>query len=293
MHDETLFAYLRRAPFGGRMTQSQIDGVKRIHNACVTHGVERLEKIAYVLASVFHETGARMQPVREAFATSDAGAKAALEKAWQAGRLSSVKTSYWRAGWFGRGDIQITHEDNYRKLGEAVGVDLVANPSLALNAAISARIAVIGMRDGLFAKGHTLARYFPLGGPADVLGARKIVNGSDKRQLIAGHYEAILGALKAATMAGAIKPDVPKPAPEPDTARAPDVDVPDVVLPDDVKPLESPALWSLGGLLSSIIGALSNGYALAGFALVLVLLGVGVWAIKTGRISLNRTGVLS
>ncbi len=290
MDDRTLFAYLRRAPFGGRMTQSQINGVKRIHNACVTHGVERLEQIAYVLASVFHETDGRMQPVREAFAASDRAAVAALEKAWQAGRLSSVRTPYWRNGWFGRGDIQITHEANYRRLGRAVGVDLVSNPALALDPAISARIAVIGMRDGLFATGHDLERYFPAGGPADVLDARKIVNGGDKRHLIAGHYEAFLSALQAATMSAAIRPSAPKLPPVPETAKAPPLDVPDVVLADDVPPAQSPALWSLGGLLSSIIGALSNGYALAGFALVLVLLGVGVWAIRTGRITLNRQG---
>lgn len=87
----------------------------------------------------------------------------------------------------------------------------------------------------------------------------------------------------------AARPDrsVPRPPPatyRPDAARTPD----EPVTPQP--PAENPALWSLGGLLSSIIGALSNGYALAGFALVLAFVGVGFWAWKTGRISFNKAG---
>jgi putative chitinase len=296
MNEATFFAYLRRAPFGGRMTQSQIDGVKRIHNACMRGGVQKIEQRAYVLASVFHETGARMQPVREAFASSDAKAKAALEQAWQAGRLPSVKTPYWRDGWFGRGDIQITHEENYRKLGKAIGVDLVANPALALDPDISARIAVVGMRDGLFAKGQTLARYFPnaQGSPVDPLAARKIVNGSDKRHLIAGHYEAFLGALQAAVLADAGKATEPALPPEPDMAKAPPPDVPaGSATGDDTSAARSPANWLtslpiIGAFLASVTQAVTNPWALGATALIVIGAGAAFWAYRTGRISFNK-----
>lgn len=79
-----------------------------------------------------------------------------------------------------------------------------------------------------------------------------------------------------------------------DPAEPPEIYQPDKAgppLPDPVTPappLESPSLWSLGGLLTSVIGALSNGWALAGLLLLLLFLGVGVWAWRTGRLSFNR-----
>lgn len=277
MNETTLLAYLRRAPFGGRLKSSQIAGIRRILAACERHGVLLQARQAYVLASVFHETGGRMQPVRETFAGDDAEAKRRLEAAWQAGRLPQVRTPYWRGGWFGRGDLQITHLENYSRMGRLLGIDLVAKPALALDPAVSADIAVIGMRDGLFSKGHSLARYFPADGEADAVGARRIVNGTDKAKLIAGHWRAILDAMEAA------RRDALPTAP----AR-PDVQ-PEAAQPDDVPAAQSPAAWltGLGGLATAVIGAVSNPWALAAVA---IMAGVAVWAVKTGRISFNRAG---
>ena len=49
------------------------------------------ERLAYCLATCYHETGYRMQPVRETHATSDQQAINRLEHAWKSGRLSWVK----------------------------------------------------------------------------------------------------------------------------------------------------------------------------------------------------------
>jgi putative chitinase len=61
----TFFAFARRAPFGGRLTQAQIDGM----NAILTEWDKRklLDNrwLAYMLATAFHETGGKMQPIRE------------------------------------------------------------------------------------------------------------------------------------------------------------------------------------------------------------------------------------
>lgn len=43
----------------------------------------------------------------------------------------------------GRGYIQITGKDNYRRVGERIGVDLVNNPELAENPEIAAKIAIM------------------------------------------------------------------------------------------------------------------------------------------------------
>ena len=72
------------------------------------------------------------------------------------------------AKYHGRGFIQLTGRHNYQKYGNALGVDLVNNPDLALNPTVSARI---------------LALYFKERGVAsaaerqDWTGVRKAVNG--------------------------------------------------------------------------------------------------------------------
>lgn len=275
--DETvLFTYLRRAPFGGRLTQSQIDGVNRLIRICKSCNVTDLRHIANILAQVFHETGGRMQPVREAFQTSDKASIDALDRAWKAGRLKWVSAPYWRSGYFGRGDIQITHKANYQKLGVAIGVDLVSNPSKALDPEVSGKIAVIGMRDGLFT-GKRLSHYFS-GIVDDAKGARAIVNGSDKASLIATYHSSFLGALKAAETSTPLPVDVAPRAAE----------------PDDVKPVDSAAIKTIGGAIISaggfsLFSSLNNPWALLAFLALLGAGGVLGWLILKGRITINRT----
>jgi len=200
------FARVRASLFGGVLTQGHVDGLGRLLDEAARIGLVDRGQLAYILATSFHETGRRMQPVREAFASSDAAAVAALESAWKAGKLSWVKTPYWRPdangkSWFGRGDVQLTWEDNYRRMGILIGVDLVADPSLALDPAISARILFEGMLKGASGKGdftgHALESYVS-GSRRDFVGARRVVNGTDRAELVAGHAVAFLTALDAA-----------------------------------------------------------------------------------------------
>lgn len=280
LNETIFFAYARRAPFGGKLSTAQVEGCRRLLATCAAEGVTELRQVAYVLASDFHETGGRMHPVRETFATSDAQAIARLEKAWREGKLGKVSKPYWREGWFGRGDIQITHRDNYAKLGAAIGVDLVKRPELALDPAVSARIAVIGMRDGLFRSGHRLDRYFN-GGFANPVGARAIVNGGgDKAKLIAQHYSAFLAALEAAEAGFAAIDDV-----KPGAAEAE---------PDDVPPAQSGSVGTVAvttgaGAASALVAGISNPWALLAFALILIAGGVGAWLLWSGRLTINRS----
>ncbi len=283
---ETFFAYARRAPFGGRLTTAQVAGCERLLAACAVERVTDRRQIAYVLASVFHETGARMQPVREGFASSDAQAVSRLENAWASGKLGKVSKPYWRDGWFGRGDIQITHRDNYARLGRAIGVDLVKRRDLALDPKISARVAVVGMRDGLFRSSkdgqrETLARYFG-DGRADAVAARAIVNGGgDKAKLIASYWKDIFDALEAAALPGNLRP----------------LDItPEAATPDDIPPSRSGSVGTVAiatgaGACSTLIAGISNPWALAAFALILFAGGFGAWLLFTGRVTINRSKV--
>ena len=270
----TFFSYIRRAPFGGRLTQSQIDGINVILEQWEFYKLTDRRWLANILSQIFHETGGRLQPIREANASSDAQAKSRLEAAWKAGKLGSVKTPYWRDGWFGRGFIQLTHKVNYEELGDELGVDLVSNPARAMEPVISARIAIVGMTRGLFT-GRKLSDYFN-DQVDDAEGARRIVNGTDKAKLIAGYHKNFLDAIEAASI----------PLQEPDANHL-------LATADDVKPSASGSVKSLlGGTLGSAIltglVGVNNPWAFGVSALLLLMGGGVLYMFGSGRWSVNR-----
>lgn len=272
----TFFSYLRRAPFGNRLTQAQVDGINVILDVWNYYHLTDRRWLANILAQIFHETGGRMQPVRETNANSDAQAKSRLEAAWKAGKLKSVKTPYWRDGFFGRGFIQITHEDNYDRLSDRLDIDLLRYPEKALDPLISARIAIVGMAEGLFTNGrHKLSDYFNAK-VDDPEGSRAIVNGTDKAKLIAGYHKNFLDAIDAASVE----------APVSDANAA-------LATADDVKPSASGSVKSLIGgtvgtaVVSAVVGV-NNPWAF-GVSALLLLLGAGaVYMFASGRWSVNR-----
>ncbi len=197
-----------RPMFGGRLSAGQVSGLEVLLTG--TEGLP-LSHRAYCLATAFWETAQTMQPVRETLASSDGEAVRRLEAAWKKGQLAWVKTPYWRPdaegkSWFGRGYVQLTHRENYARLGQRIGVDLVADPSAALSPFLAAKIIVVGMVEGLFS-GKKLADYLP----GDYVGARHIVNGTDQAQAIAGFarkFEAALVAAEGPATALAHEPPV-------------------------------------------------------------------------------------
>ncbi|MGI0488546.1 glycoside hydrolase family 19 protein [Pantanalinema rosaneae CENA516] len=139
-----------------------------------------LRWLAYALATAYHETGSRMEPVREGFAETDEEAIAAVRK-WcqQQGIPDYAKVDpVTGKSYFGRGLVQITHADNYKKLGQALGMGMALyyNPSLALDPEISVKIMFKGMVDGLFRSPHKLSRFFN-SSTTDWFNARGIING--------------------------------------------------------------------------------------------------------------------
>ncbi len=119
-------------------------------------------------------------------ATSSLESQHKPQKEWKAREgtviWETAQKYYWHTGYYGRGFVQLTLEDNYRKWSQKLGVDLLSNPDLALKVDIAARILCEGMRDGEFT-GHKLADYGS-GRTYDVGGARTIVNpGEGARKL--------------------------------------------------------------------------------------------------------------
>ena len=158
---------------------------------CKKSGLLR-NQAAYVLATVIHETAGTAKPIKETVMAhhqdknpSDAVVINRLNVAFAKGQLGSVKTPYWRDGWFGRGYVQITHKANYDKLG--------VTKDTALQPAPAAKAMIDGMVKGLFT-GKKLSDYITLN-TSGFVGARRIINGTDKAELIAGYakeYDALL-----------------------------------------------------------------------------------------------------
>jgi putative chitinase len=176
------FAAIRQA--FGTLTQPQVDGFQALLQA---FGVARwpIAWAAYGLATAWHETAAQMQPVREAYW---------LSEDWR-------RTNLRYFPWYGRGYVQLTWEKNYQKADEALGLNgsLAADPNVALEPDIAARIIVWGMEAGAFT-GKKLADYLPLSGQAgfDAYSeARRIINGTDKAAVIAKEAQQFEAALIA------------------------------------------------------------------------------------------------
>ena len=174
-----------RPLFGGRLTQHQVDGLKRI----VEYGEEwgyDLDDLAYVLATVKHETGDWMQPIREGAHRfgpeySDASAKRAVSSIHAKGIISTnyaLPSGPHGQSYYGRGLVQITWYDNYRKFASILGVPLDQNPDLALEWDHALDILFLGMRDGVFT-GKKLADYTF---PAQFKQARVIVNSDSHKK---------------------------------------------------------------------------------------------------------------
>lgn len=196
------FDHVREKLFAGSLNQSQVDGI----NALILAGVEQsltMQKHAYVLATAFHETARTMQPVREygrgagrkygTWQTNSVGVKYCPKNG---GTAADVYTQDECPHLFyGRGHVQLTWFDNYFYAGKKLGVDLIAKPDLALQTDISAKIIVLGMKEGWFT-GKRLSDYIN-DHEDDYVNARRIVNGTDQADQIARYARIFETALNA------------------------------------------------------------------------------------------------
>lgn len=173
MNRDYFFNRIRDAVFGGKMTQSQVDGVTKILNyRDSTYPKMSDDELAYLLATVTWETAFKMQPVRE-----------------MGGERYLRSKKYYP--WVGEGLVQVTWKENAVKFGAKKPGDLMTWP-------ISLRAAFEGMTKGMFT-GKKLADYIG-GGRVDYVGARRIINGTDRAKLIAGYARSYQNAFKQASM---------------------------------------------------------------------------------------------
>lgn len=197
LHRQTFFAEVRRAVFGGHLSQPQVEGMNAILDEWergYPKGEGDLRHLGYILGTARGEVGAAMQPIEE----HGRGAGHSYGR-------SDPETGH---AYFGRGFVQLTWKTNYAKLSKVVGADLVSDPCKALDPKIAAKIIIQGMLRGLFT-GKRLSHFFK-GSTSDWAGARRIVNGTDR-----AHEFADLGQRFHAALVKAKADTPPPPMPQP------------------------------------------------------------------------------
>ncbi len=166
------FDYVKQHLFGGSLKQSQVDGLSAILDTWESGYAGKDDRwLAYMFATAHHETDRKFQAIEE----------------YGKGKGKKYPPYY------GRGLVQLTWDYNYKKMGDQFGVDLVKHPEKALDLALSVKIMFYGMTNGSFT-GKKLSQYFnPT--TSDWVNARRIINGTDKANLIAEYGKRYYAAI--------------------------------------------------------------------------------------------------
>jgi putative chitinase len=188
---DKFFESVRNKPFGGNLTQRQVDGLNFLLDVWERHFTNAtvfrndIRWLAYSLATAFHETAQTMEPIEEYGRGS--------------GHSYGEPTGPYGQCYYGRGYVQLTWEDNYIK-----GQEIMANkysiecpmhryPHRMLEHEPAALILYDGSIDGWFT-GAGLPQYFNED-IEDPYNARRVINGTDKADLIEGYYWSFKEAL--------------------------------------------------------------------------------------------------
>lgn len=192
---ETFFRAVDKSLFFRPLSESQRNGTRDVIDYWLKHFPKGDRRwLAYILATVYHETGELMVPVREGFKKTDAEARQHVRNMFIRGRISQDYAKPVNGvSYFGRGRVQNTFFDNYRKLARRFGKDFVNEPSLLLDSRTDAEVTVVGHVEGLWTK-FQLSDFIK-GEKCDYFHARQIVNKLDKASKIEAHAKAFERAI--------------------------------------------------------------------------------------------------
>ena len=139
---------------------------------------------AYMLATTKHETADTLLPIEEYGKGVNKPYGVEITVTDENG-LTHINKYY------GRGYVQLTWDYNYKTISEKLnmGEELYIHPDQALDENTAYNIMSYGMRHGSFTS-HSLSKYIS-GVLCDYVNARRIINGTDKAQLIADYASEI------------------------------------------------------------------------------------------------------
>lgn len=194
--------YLRRK-LSAKFNQSQVDGMYHVLDACNRARLSP-QHTAYILATAWHETAHRMQPIAEIgkgkgkrYGTWYKNSKGVVY-----GIRNGSKPPYpvylhseYPHLYYGRGYPQLTWLDNYLRAGKELGVDFANNPELANAPNHSADILVKGSMQGWFTT-RSIPDKIKYGHFSEFVAARSVINGSDRAKDIAEIAKNILNGLQ-------------------------------------------------------------------------------------------------
>lgn len=181
------FEHVRNSLFGKSLTQKQVDGMTAILDEWEAKHTKKDDRwLAYMMATVYHETDQKFQGIEEY------GPDSYFKK--YDGRKDLGNTEPGDGLRFkGRGFVQITGRLNYTKFSKILGINLVDNPKLALDLENCVKILFYGMTNGTFT-GKKLSDYFSATAE-EWVNARRIINRLDKANLIADEAKKFYAAI--------------------------------------------------------------------------------------------------
>ena len=190
-----------RAKFG-KLSQPQVDAINFIVDAMDKDKSITYPQGAYILATTWHETATTMLPIAEygkgkgrPYGTWQRNSKGELYAYKNGNRNTVYLQSEYPHLYYGRGETQNTWFDNYEKLSKVFSVDFLKNPDLLLTQEWSTPVTIYSMKNGLYT-GRKLSDYIHQS-KKDYVNARRIINGMDKANLIAGYADTFEKALRS------------------------------------------------------------------------------------------------
>ncbi len=207
--EDAFFAKVRKIMHRRGMGDIQFQTYKQLINYWNSHpNITDRRWLAYVMATAYHET--QLKPVREGFKKTDAAARKHVRWMWN---KRIITLPYHRPDpvtgqvYYGRGYVQLTWAQNYKKMGRAIGMgdQLYLHPDLVLDPEIASKVLFVGMLKGKFRyskrrapKGWQKLRLFFNKNRENWYGARNIINGDLRKngKRVAGYGRKYASAIR-------------------------------------------------------------------------------------------------
>lgn len=188
MINRSIFYDEIRPLFGQRILPKQFNGMQVILFEWEQSGLTDLRWLAYMLATTFYETAYTMQPIKE-YGSREYFIRRYWDNVKIRKELGNL-TPNDAVDFCGKGYVQLTGRRNYAKMGNILGIDLLAEPNKAMDPEIAVKIMFEGMTTGKSFAGDFTGKHlghYLNSRTEDWKGARAIINGKDRAETIAGY----------------------------------------------------------------------------------------------------------